>query len=124
MATTTTYLGLVKPLGTDKVSVETLNANWEKIDQAWGGRVTCATVAMTLAVSDWSATEKTQTATVTGLGADDTVIVSPAPGSWAAYNKAAVRCTAQTANALTFACDAVPSEALTVQALIFKGVAG
>lgn len=121
---TTTHLGLVKPLGTDKVSVETLNANWEKIDQAWGGRVTCATATVTLEVSDWSATEKTQTATVTGLGADDTVIVSPAPGSWAAYNKAGVRCTAQAANALTFACDAVPSEALTVNVLIFKGVAG
>lgn len=119
---TTTHLGLTKPLGTDKVSVETLNGNWDKVDAAVFACVQAATATVTLAVAGWS--DKAQSATVTGLGASDTVVASPAPASWADYTSAGVRCTAQAAGSLTFTCNTVPTAALTVQVLILKGVTG
>lgn len=121
---TTTHLGLTKPLGTDKVSVATLNANWDAVDEAVFARILGAAKTVTLTVAGWSATAKTNTVTVTGLGASDTVVVSPAPASWADYASAGVRCTAQAAGSLTFTCNAIPTAALTVQVLILKGVTG
>lgn len=121
---TTTHLGLTKPLGTDKVRVETLNGNWDVLDDAVFARIQGAAKTVTLPVAGWSATAKTNAVTVTGVGASDAVIVSPAPDSWAAYSKAGVRCTAQAAGALTFTCNSIPTVALTVQVLILKGVTG
>lgn len=103
--------------GTEDAFNTALAGVGDKADKATG-------LTMTLWADDWSADTLRQTVTASGVGVNDTVIVSPAPGSWAAYNKAAVRCTAQTANALTFLCDTVPTENLMVQVLIFKGVTG
>ena len=54
------------------------------------------------------------TVTVTGMTATAFVIVSPDPSSFDVYATAGCRCTAQAANALTFAVDETASAAMTV----------
>lgn len=75
---------------------------------------------VTLAVASWTGEEApfTQTVTVEGMTANANVVVSPAPASLMAYGAAQVRCTAQAAGSLTFACETAPEESLTVNVLI------
>lgn len=74
----------------------------------------------TLTVAGWTgeAAPFTQTITVEGMTAASNIIVAPAPASLDAYGAAQVRCTAQAANSLTFACSKVPESNLTVNILI------
>lgn len=69
-----------------------------------------------LTVGGWSS--NTQTVTVTGVTASNIVIVSPAPASAADYAAAGIVCTAQAADSLTFTCDTVPTNAITVNVVI------
>ena len=70
-----------------------------------------------LTVAGWS--NNTQTVTVTGVTATNTVFVSPAPSSAADYAAAGIVCTAQAADSLTFTCTTVPANAITVNVVIF-----
>ncbi len=70
----------------------------------------------TLAAASW--TNNAQTVTVTGLGATEDVLVSPAPASWSAWGAAGIRATAQAAGSITFECDTAPSADLTAQLII------
>ena len=45
-------------------------------------------------------------------------IITAAPASYMAYVEAGVRCTAQGSGSLTFACEEVPTQNLTVNVLI------
>lgn len=76
------------------------------------------TAVVTLPASSWS--DNAQTVSAAGVTEDNTVIVSPAPGSFAAYGEAAVYCDSQGAGQLTFRCTDVPSEDLTVNVLILE----
>ena len=76
------------------------------------------TVSATLAVDGWS--DLTQTVTVAGASATNTVIVTPAPEYHLDYANSMVRCTAQGANSLTFTCEKVPENALVVNVLILE----
>lgn len=67
---------------------------------------------VTLVATSWSNNE--QAVTANGVTTDNIVIVSPAPVSFLAYGEAQVRCISQAANLLTFRCEDVPSENLTV----------
>lgn len=69
-----------------------------------------------LTVAGWS--NNTQTVTVTGVTATNTVFVSPAPASASDYAAAGIICTAQSANSLTFTCTTVPTNAITVNVVI------
>ena len=75
---------------------------------------------VSLAIANWTgeAAPFTQTITVEGMTAASNIIVAPAPTSLDAYGSAQVRCTAQAANSLTFACSKVPESNLTVNILI------
>ena len=70
-----------------------------------------------LTVDGWS--DNTQTVTVTGVTATNTVFVSPAPASASDYASAGIICTAQSADSLTFTCTTVPTNAITVNVVIF-----
>ena len=70
-------------------------------------------ITITLPASGWSNNQ--QTVAATGVTADNAVTPSPAPASWEA---AGVRCTAQGADSLTFACSETPTEDLTYNVLI------
>ncbi len=72
----------------------------------------------TLTVAGWSS--NTQSVTITGVTATNDIVVSPAPGSAAAWAAAGVVCTAQAANSLTFSCTKTPTAALTVNVMILK----
>lgn len=73
---------------------------------------------ITLSVAGWN--NKTQTVSVSGVTADNLVIVGAAPSSAEAYGEATVRCTAQAVDSLTFVCEEVPETALSVNIAIFN----
>lgn len=71
-----------------------------------------SSLSITIAVSDWN--NNTCTKTVSGVTANNTVIISPAVSSIEDYGEAQVRGIAQAANQITFACEDTPSDDLTV----------
>jgi hypothetical protein len=75
-------------------------------------------VSVSLPVASWSS--NSQTVTVSGVTATNTVVVSPAPASFGDYSTSVVHCTAQGSNSLTFTCSEVPAGALTVNVLIMN----
>lgn len=76
------------------------------------------TTEVTLPADGWDADAKTQTVTATGVTETANCIVTATPASFVAYGEAWVRCTAQGAGTLTFACETVPTEDLTANVLI------
>lgn len=77
-----------------------------------------STTTASLTVARWSS--NTQSVTVTGVTANNLIEVSPAPGSFDAYSKARVYCSAQATNSLTFKCTITPTAALTVNIIIWN----
>ena len=75
-------------------------------------------VSVTLRASGWNANAKTQTVSVAGVTATANCIITAAPDSYMAYAKAGVRCTAQGAGTLTFACETVPTANVVANVLI------
>ena len=82
---------------------------------------TPVSTAVTLSASGWNSSSKTQTATVSGVLADETkqlITPTPAASSQAAYYGAGIRCTGQAANNLTFTAKTIPTADLTVYVTI------
>ena len=75
-------------------------------------------VTATLSASGWDADAKTQTVSVAGVTATANCIITAAPNSYMAYAEAGVRCTAQGAGTLTFACETVPTADVAANVLI------
>ena len=78
---------------------------------------TVAQAQVTLTAAGWSGT--TQTVTVSGVTADNMVIVTYAPGSREAWTDADIYCSAQAANALVFTCSDTPTTDVTANVAIF-----
>lgn len=72
--------------------------------------------AVTLAAGGW--VNNLQTVSVGGLTADAAVIVSADPSNHAAYVEAGVYCYEQGDGSLTFRCEDVPSDSLSVNVVI------
>lgn len=70
-----------------------------------------------LTVAGWSNNQ--QTVSVTGVTANNTVIVSPAPASVSDYGTAGIYASAQANGTLTFTCTTVPTTAVSVNVAIF-----
>ena len=81
-----------------------------------GAQAQHSAVAVTLPASGWESNQ--QTVSVSGVTADNTIIVSPTPDNRAAYGEAGAYCSAQASGTLTFDCDNTPSEDLTVNVTI------
>ena len=75
-------------------------------------------VSVTLRASGWNVNTKTQTVSVSKVTATVNLIITAAPDSYMAYAEAGVRCTAQGAGTLTFACETVPTEDVAANVLI------
>lgn len=75
-------------------------------------------VTATLTAAGWDAGAKTQTVSVAGVTATANCIITAAPDSYMAYAEAGVRCTAQGAGTLTFACETVPTADVAANVLI------
>lgn len=77
----------------------------------------CAFAAVAeLSADKWQ--DNTQTVSVRGVETDNMVVISAAPEDFAAYGEAGIRCIAQSAGALTFACNDVPSGAVKAHVVI------
>lgn len=121
------------PDGADPITVKTANiensaVNTDKIANSsvtkakLAANATHSSATGTLTVAGWTTDEEseitTQTISVQGVTATNTVIVAPAPASLTAYGEAAVYCSAQADGTLTFICEDVPEVALTVNVII------
>lgn len=82
------------------------------------GAVTQQTRTISLVSTDWSS--HSQTKTVSGVTADNTVIVSPAATSAADYAAAEILCTAQGTDSLTFTCTTDPTNNISVNVVILN----
>lgn len=85
-------------------------------DASWENITTSPATAPTLVAANWSS--NTQTITVNGVTATNTVIVGPIPTDAQDYADAGILCTGQAANALTFTCVNVPATDLQVNIVI------
>lgn len=70
-----------------------------------------ATVTLDSGAATWSKS-------VSGVTADNTVICSPTPSSFAVWGDAGIRCSGQSEDTLTFTADSATTEAVTVNVLI------
>ena len=73
-------------------------------------------VSVTIAVADWSS--QTCTKSVSGVTSSNNIVVAPAPASFLTYGSSQIRATAQGSGTVTFACETVPAEAVTVNVMI------
>ena len=115
-----TAQGLLKGLGDGSVAQATPGTDYQLPIPAGTYAAPAEAKIVSLAIANWAgeAAPFAQTITVEGMTAEAKIIVSPAPASLDAYGSAQVRCTAQAANSLTFACSKVPESNLTVNILI------
>lgn len=74
------------------------------------------TASATLLAANWS--NKNQTVNVTGVTADNTVLVSAAPSSVEEYGACGIICTVQSAGTLTFTCKYTPTNDLSINVVI------
>lgn len=103
--------------GSDPLTLQTGNYGDGTITKAkLVSGATYTQIAITLTVAGWS--NNSQTVTVSGVTANNAVIISPAPSSYLSYGEFGVYCSAQATNSLTFACDSTPDVALTVNIFI------
>lgn len=84
-----------------------------------GGSVSYTTTTATLTVAGWS--NNTQTVSVSAVTETSDVIIAAAPASISDYASAGIYCSAQAAGSLTFTCSSAPTNAITVNLMIFEG---
>lgn len=92
--------------------------NVDGLEDALAGKVSKIQGTATLLASGWS--NNTQTVNVSGVTADNTVIVGADPAYYTAYAESNVRCTGQGEGTLTFECEEVPPSNLQANVLILN----
>lgn len=95
------------------VLTKTPNWYWWSAPTGWS-----TTITVTLTSAWWSS--NSQTVSVTGVTASNTVIVSPAPSDIGDYADCGVYCSAQGSGTLTFGCDKAPDGDIVVNVLIMS----
>lgn len=112
MSTLTSNYKFIKPELSDPANITVMNENWDKIDELLGAAIPKIT-KVTVPSSNWNSNTLTQTVTVNGILADDTlqlVQAVPAPSSMGVATECGTYCSDQSTNALTFTCSTIPSE--------------
>lgn len=84
---------------------------------SWKDISTSPSTMPQLLAANWSS--NTQTVNVTGVTANNVVMVSPSPVSATEYAQCGILCTGQAAGTLTFTCTSVPTNDLTVNVVCF-----
>lgn len=90
----------------------------QEIDNKIDNFTASTNLTATLVAADWSS--NTQTVTVSGVTSTNTVIISAAPASIGDYLNAGIMCTAQSTDSLTFVCNTVPTNNITLNIAILK----
>lgn len=104
------------------IEEDTVSYAWERINvqpqptPAEIGAATSESKSTTLVSSNWS--NSSQTVTVAGVTASNTIFVAPAPTSASKYSDAGILCTAQGTNSLTFTCETTPNDNISVNIVI------
>ena len=93
--------------------------NWNSILGSWNITVSSSTTTTCTLTSAWWSSNS-QTVSVTGVTASNTIIVSPAPSDIGDYAEKWVYCSAQGSWTLTFGCDTAPSGDIVVNVLILS----
>lgn len=73
-------------------------------------------VTVTLSASGWN--DSSQTVSVSGATATNTIMVSSSPENLSAYNEAGIYCSAQGSGNLTFNCETTPSTDVNANIMI------
>lgn len=111
--------GLPEPINkTDPVRMKELEQVRNTVLAAVNSKVSKINAVAVLTVEGW--TENAQTVTVTGVTADNSVIVGADPANHVEYVDANIRCTAQGENSLTFVCDDVPAASINANVMILN----
>ena len=82
------------------------------------GAVNMVTKTVTLSASSWS--NDTQTVNVSGVTANNTILVGYNPESYEVYSDAGIRCIGQGNNTLTFSCESIPSVNVSANVVILN----
>lgn len=101
----------IKHGGTGATSVDTARENL-------GAQIKHIATTATLSVEGWNGSN-IQTVAVSGVTVDNTVLVSPSPENHVIYTKNRIYCSEQANNELTFVCEKVPKDSITVNVVIF-----
>ena len=112
---------MISEHNSDKSAHEDIRQDVEKLVQDLNKWPEIKRREVTLTTQGWSAEEKTQTVTVTGVSAKETdqlIIPAPAGANREAYQEAGIQATAQEADRVTFTAWAIPEEDLTVYVTI------
>lgn len=94
------------------VSQNTVDISANQADIA-GKQAKLAAVTVSLIASAWNSNQ--QAVVASNVTTDNIVWVSPSPASWKAYGDAGIRATAQGSGTITFTCDTVPTEDISVE---------
>lgn len=78
------------------------------------GATSFTTGTITIAVEDWNSSTTAIKTDISYVTASNTLIVAPAPTSYAAWGNSKIRAIAQAAGSITFTCDTVPTAAISV----------
>lgn len=96
-------------------NAQTQNNNVLQVAQSKVSKINAIAV---LTIEGWA--DNTQTVEVSGVTADNSVIVGADPANHIEYVDANIRCTAQGENALTFVCDDVPAVSINANVMILN----
>lgn len=84
--------------------------------EAVSGATSSSELTVSLVVANWS--NNTQTVTATGVTTTNSVVIAPTTASKEDYLRAGIYCSSQGTNSLTFTCDTVPSNTVSVSVLV------
>ena len=104
----------------DGTYVPTLTISSGVATRTWGaaGGGGATSTTGTLVAANWSS--NSQTITVQGVTSSNTILIAPAPSSNSDYVSAGILCVSQSTNSLTFSCQTVPTNAITVNVAILN----
>lgn len=98
--------------------LDTAESDITSLETAVSGKANASVArSVTIAVADWA--NKACTKSVSGVTTDNNFGVSPAPASFLAYGEAQIRATAQGNGTVSFACETVPTVAISVNVIIW-----
>ena len=103
----------------DKI-LKVVSGAWAAATSSGGGGVSVTTTTVTIAASDWHIVTHECTKNVSGVTANNTVIVTYRPGYQEEYISSGVSCIRQDAGTLSFRCLKIPTSSITVNVMIIN----
>lgn len=103
--------------GTGASDAATARANLGITPENIGAQAKHEAVTVIIPADDWSNNE--QAVSVSGVTTDNIIFVSPAASDYIKYAEFGIYCSAQSDDKLTFTCDSVPNDSITVNVVVF-----